>query len=190
MNKFKPGDLITVVDRTGLAAAIGATAVVQDPAYQHSIYDRVGHKIWLKVEWVRNTLDNFQSDGCYEDKSFELVTPPLDLSKPVQTKAGVPVRILCTDADKTGPVVGIVGTAVLTWTLSGHCHLAGCHYDLMNVPPPPPAKVTTTVYLWRSISLTGKPPRIFTTISPDKRGDATLLGKQEVTVTEGDNVNG
>jgi len=45
-----------------------------------------------------------------------------------------------------------------------------------------------TVYLWRSKSPMNRPdhtPRIFTTITPDYRRDAELMGSSSVTITEG-----
>lgn len=48
----------------------------------------------------------------------------LDLTKPVQTKDGRPVRLLCADAKKTQPIVGLVqnkdGTETLRcWSADG-----------------------------------------------------------------------
>ena len=137
----------------------------------------------------------YRHDGYWSNVRFEVVViaPTLDLSKPVQTKGGLPVRILCTDGPSlNSPVVGFVGNNVHTtsWTKGGRWSSStakGC-MDLVNVPSPPPAEATREVYLWRSISLTGKPSRVFTTVSPDLRKDATLIGKQSVTVKEGDNL--
>jgi hypothetical protein len=66
------------------------------------------------------------------------MTPP-DLTKPVQTRDGRPVRILCTDAPGPFPVVGLINGEDLTgfrWTPSGRSNY-GPHEspeDLANVP--------------------------------------------------------
>jgi hypothetical protein len=70
----------------------------------------------------------------------------LDLSKPVQTRDGRAVRILCTDAEGDFPIVGLVkneagttsmhATSVYSWKICGQYlwnpHLDDC--DLINVP--------------------------------------------------------
>lgn len=67
----------------------------------------------------------------------------LDLTKPVQTRAGKPVRIVCTDAPGACPVVGfyteLVGTEKYvtphTWTIEGAFMPGGYgNRDLINVP--------------------------------------------------------
>lgn len=129
---------------------------------------------------------------------IERPAPLLDLTKPVQTRDGRAVRILSTNGPTGAPVVGVIvndapiGEVIYQWPTSGKGMAESGVADLMNVPPPPPAKVTTTVYLWRSKN--SKEPRVFVTTKPDMRdhkksgGGATLIGKQEVTVTEGDNL--
>jgi len=64
----------------------------------------------------------------------------LDLSKPVETRSGRKVRILCTDAKDDYPVVGLVqntahdGEYVERWSLTGQYHLSkGNPLDLVNV---------------------------------------------------------
>lgn len=66
----------------------------------------------------------------------------LDLTKPVQTRSGVPVRILCTDAKKeNGPIIGLIqykdGTeSCYRWNADGRFMSPDCEhdYDLVNVP--------------------------------------------------------
>lgn len=67
----------------------------------------------------------------------------LDLTKPVQTRDGRPVRILCTDRKSTlmdKPVVGLVtnksGSEILDfWSLTGAKGTSiACEGDLVNVP--------------------------------------------------------
>jgi hypothetical protein len=66
---------------------------------------------------------------------------PFDLTKPVQTKNGLDVRILCTDADNVYPVIGLIkprqGREKLAqWTEDGSFlkGLMNNDYDLVNVP--------------------------------------------------------
>lgn len=63
----------------------------------------------------------------------------LDLTKPVQTRDGYPVRILATDLRSEYPVVGIIShpdyDEVETWTLDGAFVSSDEHPDdLVNVP--------------------------------------------------------
>ena len=63
----------------------------------------------------------------------------LDLTKPVQTRDGCPVRILATDLRSEYPVVGIISRRgydeVETWTLDGNLVSSDEHeLDLVNVP--------------------------------------------------------
>jgi len=67
----------------------------------------------------------------------------VDFSKPVQTRDGRPVRILCTDRKKTEqPVVGLIGyldgTEIPhTWSHEGNFLVTNqeCETDLVNAPP-------------------------------------------------------
>ena len=69
---------------------------------------------------------------------------PLDLSRPITTRDGAPVRIICTDADLTinnipQPLVGILGDSVQSWCLDGkyNPHADGpSDMDLVNTPGP------------------------------------------------------
>lgn len=65
----------------------------------------------------------------------------LDLTKPVQTRRGLPVRILATDLRSACPVVGVVSypdfDSVETWTLDGKFAPDDndeYEMDLVNVP--------------------------------------------------------
>lgn len=65
--------------------------------------------------------------------------PKLDLTKPVQTRDGRPVRILATDLRSEYPVTGIIShpgyDEVETWTLDGAFVSSDEHPDdLVNVP--------------------------------------------------------
>lgn len=74
----------------------------------------------------------------------------LDLTKPVQTRDGYPVRILCTDRKSNRPLVGLVTEdsceVVCSWPTSGRFYSDEYHpLDLINVPPKP-VKYYTHVY--------------------------------------------
>lgn len=64
----------------------------------------------------------------------------IDFTKPVQTRSGLPVRILCTDRQcEDLPVVGLVRRDgidfVETWKINGSYENLPCHkLDLINVP--------------------------------------------------------
>lgn len=77
----------------------------------------------------------------------ETMADKLDLTKPVQTRDGRPVRILCVDRKGSLPVVGLVPDRKngVEWP---HCWTADGHHghslmsderghDLINVPPKP-----------------------------------------------------
>lgn len=79
----------------------------------------------------------------------------LDLSKPVQTRDGRPVRILCTDARKAlYPIIGLIqyqdgSEALSTWADGGVYNLPKeSAWDLVNVPPKM-VKVKVEVRLFR-----------------------------------------
>jgi len=61
----------------------------------------------------------------------------LDFTKPVQTKDGRKVRILCTDAPGDYPVVGLLGNTPYSWTIDGKYNrglLVHDLRDLVNAP--------------------------------------------------------
>lgn len=67
--KFKAGDKIKLILNVGLAAQIGATAIVRNPAYKFSLICQME---LLEIDWIRNELWNNQNDGGYTDNIFEL----------------------------------------------------------------------------------------------------------------------
>jgi hypothetical protein len=84
----------------------------------------------------------------------------LDLSKPIQTRDGRRVRILCTDAECTHmgnpqPIVGVVGThAPTSWSADGvYADGSYSNNDLINVPAQK-KKVQVEVRLYRSERMT------------------------------------
>lgn len=66
----------------------------------------------------------------------------MDFSKPIQTRCGYPVRILCTDCkDEEFPVVGYVVVGyqelLMSWTADGSCHTGRTDdFDLIQVSQP------------------------------------------------------
>lgn len=115
---------------------------------------------------------------------------PLDFTKPVQTRGGGKVRILCTDRKGCGrPVVGLVlvGSEEMSvsWNTDGRCR-AGKQdgFDLVQAKE----SKTVTIWLFRDSS-DGK---VYTmqkdvgeTVVDNSRYE--ILGHKTVTVTEGDN---
>ena len=76
----------------------------------------------------------------------------LDLTKPVQTRDGRPVRILCMDRKSKYPIVGLVlkkdgSETTESWLADGGYHYPACigENDLINVPPKP-VKYFVNVY--------------------------------------------
>jgi len=85
----------------------------------------------------------------------------LDLTKPVQTRDGHPVRILCTDRKNVYPVVGLVteygDEHVRSWPASGRFYADDPQgLDLINVPPKP-VKYFVNVYRNMNGITTGTP---------------------------------
>jgi len=81
---------------------------------------------------------------CGQDK------PKLDLSKPVQTKNGKRVRILCTNRKGGCPVVGLItnndgNEEFSSWDISGKWADIPSKIDLVNVPE----TLKKTAYLFK-----------------------------------------
>lgn len=75
----------------------------------------------------------------------------IDFTKPVQTRDGKRVRILCTDATRTQPVIGTiyedVSDEIYTWSITGEWMTTkGTKYDLINVPERIERDVWVNVY--------------------------------------------
>lgn len=75
---------------------------------------------------------------------------PLDLTKPVRTRDGRKVRILCTDAEGSQPIAGLVqmkeGVSLSRWFADGLAFNTLSPWDLVNIEPEP---VTMWVNVWR-----------------------------------------
>lgn len=62
----------------------------------------------------------------------------IDWKKPVQTISGLPVRILCTDADGEYPIVGLIDGDVYQWSYDGTMASSDgdrSDMELENAPP-------------------------------------------------------
>jgi hypothetical protein len=77
----------------------------------------------------------------------------LDLSKPVQTRDGALVRIICTDATPTYPIVGVRAGMVRCWLAEGRFAQAETTLDLINVPPP---EIVTYVNVYHNVGRYGE----------------------------------
>jgi hypothetical protein len=76
----------------------------------------------------------------------------IDWTKPVQTRNGRKVRVLCTDGpDLRYPVIGVVAGMLCpeTWTIDGVHFVNGApsNLDIINTPDPP-VTVTGWVNVW------------------------------------------
>jgi hypothetical protein len=207
-HKFKAGDKVCVVpspiaehncsERS--AKWLGLEAVVQDPPY---------HRHWLRVTWTTSTP---RGNGGYYEDCFELVKPPapapaLDLTKPLQTKDGRPVRIIGrmnVGQVSHGDIVGVIVNgpvagkpdpekpeALYSWNQNGKAVFPGC--DLMNAPAEP----ISVVRVFRLLASKGVSPlpHQVQTVAEAKAYDAKktpkmegkpVLGYTVVTITEGD----
>lgn len=61
----------------------------------------------------------------------------VDFTKPVQTRDGQAVRILCTDGPGHQPVIGLLGGALRRWCANGEYYIEGTGNrpdDLVNAP--------------------------------------------------------
>lgn len=85
-------------------------------------------------------------DGCRFDAPADQLqaipsVPPLDLTKPVQTRDGRKVRLLCTDGPGNHPVVGFIDGSLYahSWTYDGYQYSRADNSDadLINTPATP-----------------------------------------------------
>jgi len=82
-----------------------------------------------KVTYVKEYVEFVASNGLIVRRDSDLVelisslppSPSLDLTKPVQTRDGRKVRVLCTDGPGSRPVIGIIdgNKGPSTWCLNG-----------------------------------------------------------------------
>ena len=82
----------------------------------------------------------------------------IDWNKPVQTRDGRKVRVLCTDGPKSAPVVGLVDDEYVDrWTLDGSLSVGRWQqHDLINAPEP-----EQEIVAWAVVTRTGNTVGIF-----------------------------
>lgn len=81
----------------------------------------------------------------------------IDFTKPVTTRDGRPVRILCTDRPGEWPVVGLIEGNIHAWTADGLSQPHYRNYDLIN---PKTKREAWTVIFEDSMASCG-PVRLF-----------------------------
>ena len=115
-----------IVDSNGIRGAMDW------PAIGELVAVRDGHFVTKKFTWKYAYI---QDDSLLTPPTIE--PKPIDWTKPVRTKDGRAVRVLCTDGPGEYPVVGFVdGDAdPLTWTMGGQfLDDTTRKFDLENAP--------------------------------------------------------
>ena len=138
MAQFKVGDKVRLVKARNVGAYDDADF---DNSWLPEMTARVERKEEGVIECIGDTGIRIVGWSFrYPPDSFELVEPPIDWTKPVQTRDGTPVNILSREGRGTFPVIGYIGDAtdVDTWTAEGkyRTNKSGPE-DLMNVPEAP-----------------------------------------------------
>jgi hypothetical protein len=82
----------------------------------------------------------------------------IDFSKPVTTRDGRPVRILCTDRPGEWPVVGLIEGNIHAWTADGRNQPHSPSYDLIN----PKTKREAWAAIFQGSTASGGLVRLFT----------------------------
>jgi hypothetical protein len=163
--KYKVGDKVrALMSFSGYGVKAGNVYTISLVNSLMGKYQLVGHRGTWSLE-----------DPHWEPVQDSVPPKQIDWTKPVQTRDGDPVRILCTDGPEKWPVVGIVKGRVEHWRADGSF---GGHFpapeDLMNAPPP---KEQRTVYMYK----TRQGNIVVATTAPTF---AKVVAK--VTITEGD----
>lgn len=155
--------------------------------YEVSSVDTRVHVHVRKQEFIpEDTIVSYPLKEAWIFRNSE--KPTLDLSKPVQTRRGEPVRILCTDAELISPVIGLVqGTVqrLSSWSLTGRYVSAyESPSDLINVPPKP---VEREVYVFMHQNKQG---HVFTVVHEKdwRPRENKLLAIKKFTITEGEGI--
>jgi hypothetical protein len=149
----------------------------------------VAHSSTTKIKWDRVPKGS-RGEDLVSTSNLRVLAPALDLTKPVQTKMGASVRILCKDRKGAHPVVGLMVRGVkeeeqtMFWKLDGTSCLHH-DFDLVNVPPPKVKKETWLLLcsaggeIIHFLSPTGEPALKSTKV----------LAKKKVTIEEGEGMN-
>lgn len=139
--KFKPGQRVYYLDSFGGRKDVKVYGTVVH-SYDGEKYSEVEGTIVI-ARWTHEGrgIDTYTNEGwMFENNVF---VDTLDFTKPVQTKDGKPVRILCTDAEGSyslGPVVGLLNGGALHWYQDGRFGSQPSLNDLEYVPPRPAPK--------------------------------------------------
>ena len=161
------------------------------PGWANSMDAVIGQVVILDRQYGAHwTIKGDSLQFIYRPEWLTLVpeTPALDLTKPVQTRDGTPVRILCTDApERNGQtVVGFLGdnSYVSYWFSDGlfNVYRSQTRYDLVNVPPPK-EKHTYDLVMHRSASGCVQVGRHKVGWQPNKN---TVIARKTVTIEEGE----
>lgn len=179
---YKNGDKVQYVGEARPGGCIGTVVVGQE---------HPSDKIY--VHWARTI------QGWHDARFLCLAVVPtaqaleLDLTKPVQTRNGLPVRILCIDrvSAMDWSVVGLIKKVseewLTSWTKAGRHH-SSTEHDLVNIPPPK-AKCSATLLLRRS---TVEDNRYQVSVTPlpieeieNKKG-WEIIAKRAITIEEGE----
>jgi len=111
--------------------------------------------------------------------------PSLDLTKPVQTRDGRKVRVLCTDGPGESPVIGIVDDGcddVCRWPLNGRATMnVDMSIDLINTPMTP-----RTFERWFNVYDTGIGSEHHTRKKADGNALSARIARKRVVFTEGE----
>lgn len=146
------------------------------------VYVDVLHKYKWRESKDIGWWEAFTDDGFYIDEFEqhrrdlikEHVMPTLDLTKPVQTRDGRKVRLLCTDGPKGRPVVGLVGDEdfPISWLSDGAYYVGALEsiYDLINTPATP-----RTFERWFNVYASEDTPTVILTLPRMNRKDADAM---------------
>lgn len=125
--EFKEGDKVT----SDSTLALGWLRLSKHPGY--SIAD------WLeRPSYAARYFGPAKETEPAAEVESTPITKPIDWTKPVRTKDGRAVRVLCTDGPGEYPVAGYIEGEMnpRSWSLNGQIHKRTPHsqYDLENVP--------------------------------------------------------
>ena len=137
-----------------------------------------------KKHWVGAAMDNNISFTQPED-NFSSIPTSLDLTKPVQTRDGRKVRVLCTDGPGELPVVGFIEGNVTTtqWPVGGEYYGGALrNFDLINTPATP-----RTFERWFNVYDTGEiTSHVDRHDADDEIPWQTRIARKRVVFTEGE----
>ena len=155
--------------------------------------DRVKSGAWEgTVTYVKEYVEFVASNGLIVRRNSDLVelisspppSPSLDLTKPVQTRDGRKVRVLCTDGPGELPVVGFIEDNVTTtqWPVGGEYYGGALrNFDLVNTPAAP-----RTFERWFNVYKSGSSFDHATREDADNMTYPDRIARKRVVFTEGE----